>query len=377
LGNQDQAGTAWVQACINAGYPNNTDFNGASRYGCGYHLFNVNSRGNRNSAVYGYLPLVKDLPNFKLLLNAVVTKVLFSPRKVAYGVQLTLEGRNYTALAFREIILSAGGFGTPKLLMLSGIGLPSILTPLGIPVISNLPVGTKMMVHGDVTVRYNYPQVDFQAVYDVSSASTQYAQFGTGPFAYTGYFGEAFVKSDPSLAEPNLSIGTWIASGFTRQVGVQLALHQPQRTPGFLNITSTNIFAAPILNYNIWDSEYNVNASVAGLKIIRQIMSTYPATTIFGNETVPGPSYQTDAEIASYVRSQPLKLAHLWGGAVLGNDGDDTAVLDPRARVKGVTGLRVCDLSIVPGIMGGHPNGNVIMFGEKISDYIIQDNRDN
>jgi len=378
-GGEDQAGPAWVQSCINAGYPNNTDFNGPTRYGCGYHVFNINSKGIRASSAASYLPLVLQQKNFKILLHSLATKVLFTRDKTAYGVVVNIDGNNYTALASREIVLSLGAINGPKLLMLSGIGLPSILDPLGIPVISNLPVGTKMLSHGDVTVRYSYPQVDYPAVYDISSSSTSYAQFGTGPLASPAFFGTAFVKSNDSLAEPDLLLGTELASGFPRQIAIQLSIHQPVPTLGFLNISSTDINAPPYLYLNTWDSPVNVQKAVTGIRIIRHIMSLSPATTLFGNETLPGPTYQTDDELAAYVKTNTggTKTSHLWGGARLGNDGDNTAVLDPRARVKGVTGLRVCDLSIVPGICGGHPNANVIMFGEKIADMIIQDNTSN
>jgi len=151
--------------------------------------------------------------------------------------------------------------------------------------------------------------------------------------------------------------------------------YYPKGITGIISLTSTDPHVAPYFNFTPWSAPEDVTAVVEGMKAIRKIMKTYPANVTFGVETVPGPSVDDDDELAAYVRSNIPSIAHLWGGATLGNDGDSNAVLDWRARVKGVQHLRVCDLSIVPGFLGGGlPIANVVMFGERISDFIKQDN---
>jgi choline dehydrogenase len=372
---QDPSGPVFVQACINAGYPANDDFNGAVREGCGNHVFNINAQGIRDNSVNAYLAPALKRSNLQLILNSMVVQILFDSSKKATGVQFVRNNVTHIASARKEIIICAGTINTSKLLLLSGIGPSAHLLSKGITVISDLPVGHRIRVHAGATVIYQYPQAQFQSIYAITTPSEQYAQFGTGPLAASGFFGFAFVKSNNSLPEANLLLGV-IANTNPRQISLFLSLHQPYpNNNGVINLTSSNPNDPPFVFLNLWEDEYNVDAVVSGIKIGRTLMNTPPAPTLFGAEIQPGPLYVTDDELRAYVRTQAsAPKSHLWGGAPLGNYGDPTAVLDPRARVKGVTGLRVADLSIVPGICGGHPNANVVMFGERISYFILQDN---
>lgn len=371
----DKSGPIFVQACVNAGYPNNTDFNGATREGCGYHVFNIDNQGVRASSAHAYLAPALGRRNLRVVLHALVTKVKFNSTKHAVGVKFVKNGITYTVRAKKEIILSLGAINTPKLLMLSGVGPASLLQSFNITVLSDLPVGRRQKTHASANVVYEYPNETYANVYDISNTASQYARLGTGPLASAGFFGFGFVKTKPSLIEPNLLVGIYYAST-PRQMTVQISLHQPEGDElGFTNITSADPFAPPFVYLNVYQNEANVIAVAEGINISRTIMNTPPATTIFGAELVPGSSYQTAEQLRAYVRTQNGgSKTHIWGGACLGNDGDPNAVLDPRARVRGVHGLRVSDLSIVPRVLGGHPMANVIMFGERISSFILEDN---
>lgn len=374
----DPIGDIFNKACKNAGYGYTNDSNGPNYEGCSPTFFNINSKGIRASPVYAYVAPALVRRNFKLLTNALVVKVLFNttykpPR--AYAVSYEHNGKIYTVTARREIILSAGAFNTPKLLMLSGVGPANKLRSLGIPVVADLPVGQRMCIHPFFLTEFNYTSSAYNP-YDISSAATEYALYGTGIFASVGFPADGLIKTSPDLNNTNM----WIIVSATAPPGkvqvVGLNLGQIQNN-GTISLVSADYRVPPYFNYTIFENREDLRAFVNAFKAVRKIVRTAPANSAFGAETIPGPQIDTDAKLTQYVLNGggiPI-ITHLYGGAVMGNYGDKNAVLDPRARVLGVTGLRVADLSIVPGTLNGAPIANVVMFGEKISDMIKQDNR--
>jgi len=371
----------YVQTCVNLGLPNNTDFNGASRFGCGLHTTN-RIRGIRDSAANAYLPKVLNRPNFHLLIHGQVTKILFKndghslPR--AYAVELYKNGVKYTVQARKEIILTLGTLHTPKLLLLSGIGPAADLKRLGIPVVYDSPhVGKHLHNNQACFGTYEYPGANYPNGWQAATAVTEYAFNGTGPFAADGVLAWTYWNTKNGSAEPNYGTGLSVGNVLSSSSNLQVKVVQPQFAPvnpkmrGEVTLHSADPFDPPNVTIDLWKYQEDVDVTIAAIRLMRKILSSPPVNSVMGAEISPGPSYVTDKQLTTWIKATGEIVGHWSSTARIGND-PATSVLDPQLRVRGVTGLRVGDTSVVP-FYGYHIQATAVMLGERAAAFVLED----
>ena len=313
--------------------------------------------GKRHSAAAAFLLPVLQRPNLTTMTGALVTRLLFEGVRTI-GVEYLHEGMLHQVRINQEVILSAGAFDSPKLLMLSGIGDAAQLQAMGIPIVANLPgVGQNLQDHILAPVIY-------EATQDLHTATT------SNGIAEAALFLHSEGNLDPApdlelflgpilLAPPGVPAGF----GFTGVV----ALTHPQNI-GSVSLRSPDPKDAPILRLNYLQSPFDVQKLIAGIRLMRQLLHTAGFDEFRGREVVPSIDVQSDEAIEAYIREACVTLYHPVGTCKMGTD--PMAVVDPELRVHGVERLRVVDASIMPRITTGHTNAPTIMIGEKASDLI-------
>ncbi|MBC7997785.1 MAG: GMC family oxidoreductase N-terminal domain-containing protein [Leptolyngbya sp.] len=346
----------FVDAAVALGYNRNPDANGMQQEGAGLYQLTVKD-GKRHSAAAAFLVPILQRPNLTVTTGALVTRLLFEGTR-AVGVEYLHEGTLHQVRVNQEVILSAGAFDSPKLLMLSGIGDAKHLQALGVPVVVDLPgVGQNLQDHPIVHVVYQVAQ-------DLHAASTS-SIAEAGLFLHTEENQEIapdlqFLFGPVVLAPPAYA---YAGAGFTSLV----CLTHPQNI-GSVSLRSPNPQAAPMIRLNYLQSEADVQKLVTGIKSLRNLFHASAFDEFRGEEVAPGADKQSDAALEAYVREVCDTVYHPVGTCKMGTDS--MAVVDPELRVHGIEGLRVVDASIMPTITTGNTNAPTIMIGEKASDLI-------
>ncbi len=347
----------FIEAAAQLGYDRNPDFNGAQQEGAGLYQLTVKD-GKRHSAAAAFLVPILDRPHLTVQTSAVVTRLLFEGTRTV-GVEYLHQGTLHHVYVDQEVILSAGVFDSPKLLMLSGIGNADHLHALEIPVIADLPgVGQNLQDHLLVGIGYQ----STQALPPISPTSNLVE---AGLFLHSSRSNE--VAPDLQfLFSPALWIGSAIAPdipGFT----LIPALLNPQ-SRGTVTLQSTNPADPPAIQANYLQHETDLQVLIEGIKIARQLARSNAFDEIKGKEMAPGSEVISDAAFSAYIRQAANTFWHPVGTCKMGNDS--LAVVDAQLRVHGVAGLRVVDASIMPTITSGNTNAPTIMIGEKAADLI-------
>ena len=345
-----------IEAAVALGYPHNPDFNGASQLGVGLPQLNIKD-GKRHSTAAAFLVPILDRPNLTTITKALVTRLLFEGTRTI-GVEYLHEGTLHEVHVNQEVILSAGAFDSPKLLMLSGIGNADPLRSLNIPVVVDLPgVGQNLQDHPQVHVAY-------QATQELQIAPTCNIAEAT-----------LFLNTEnPSNAVPNLQFHfgpvIWVQPEFARSgSGFTFApsiTHPHSR--GSVCLRSSSPLDPPVIRMNFLQSEEDMQLLVAAIKIARQLAHSSRFDDLRGEEVAPSANATSDEAIRDYIRKACDTDYHIVGTCKMGTD--PMAVVDSQLRVHGVEGLRVVDASIMPDITTGNTNAPTIMIGEKAADLI-------
>jgi choline dehydrogenase len=255
------------------------------------------------------------------------------------------------------VILSAGAFDSPKLLMLSGVGDAAHLQAMGISVVVDLPgVGQNLQDHILATVGYQATQdLHFARTSSLGEAGLFLHSEGNSEIApdLQFFFGPQFLPPGYTPSE----------FGFT---GVVTLTH-PQNI-GSVRLRSAAPKDAPMFRMNYLHSETDVQKLVAGIRLMRQLFHTSSFDEFRGAEIAPGAEIESDEALIAYIRDTASTMWHPVGTCKMGTDS--MAVVDPELRVHGVEGLRVVDASIIPTITTGNTNAPTIMIGEKAADFI-------
>ena len=346
----------FVDAAVALGYDHNPDVNGMQQEGVGLYQLTIED-GKRHSAAAAFLLPILDRPNLTVTTGALVTRLLFEGT-CTVGVEYLHEGTLHQVRVNREVILSAGAFDSPKLLMLSGIGDAEHLKALGIPVVADLPgVGQNLQDHPVVSVAH-------EATQDLHKASTS-SIAEAGLFLHT----EGNLNAAPDLQflfGPVVLVPLGYdhsGLGFTSFV----CLTHPQNI-GSVSLRSRDPKDTPMIQMNYLQSEADVEKLVAGIKLLRNLFGASAFDEFRGEEIAPGADKQSNAALVTYVREACDTVYHPVGTCKMGTD--PMAVVDPELRVHGVEGLRVVDASIMPTITTGNTNAPTIMIGEKAADFI-------
>jgi choline dehydrogenase-like flavoprotein len=369
----------FVRAAQEAGLPYNPDFNGERQEGCG--LYQVTQRnGRRCSAAVAYLRPAMTRRNLTVRTGAQATRIVIE-RGRAVGVDYVQgTGEPQRARAEREVLITAGAVGSPKLLLLSGIGPADELRPLGIEPVHDLPgVGRNFQDHVDVYViselngphSYNRHTRPHRQLW----CAAQYYLFGCGPITSNLAEAGGFWFVDEAARSPDIQFHFLPGSGL--EAGVKaLGEHgctlnscflRP-RSRGTVKLASADPFAAPLIDPNYFAEEYDRRISIGGFRLAREIMAQPAFRPFLRAERLPGPEVQSDAELMAYARQHGKTDYHPVGSCKMGID--PMAVVDPELRVHGVAGLRVCDSSIMPQLVSSNTNAPTIMIGEKAADLV-------
>ena len=377
----------FTQAGVQAGYPHNTDFNGAEQEGFGpYQVTHRN--GERFSAAKAYLTPNLLRPNLQVLTGAQALRVRFEGRR-AVGVDVRMGGTERTLKARREVILSAGALQSPQLLMLSGVGPGAHLQALGLPVLHDLPgVGQHLHDHIDVVQVVDAP--GHHDLFGLSLAGAARALRGVFEWRrhrtglLTTNFGEggAFIRSTPGELVPDLQlhfvVGKLVDHGrqtvFGHGYSCHVCLLRP-KSRGSVTLASPDPLATPLIDPAFLSDDDDATRLVRGFKLMRQILAQPALAQYGGSEVATSAAAQTDAQIEAYVRQHADTIYHPVGTCRMGPAGqaaDGGSVVDAELRVHGLQGLRVVDASVMPQIVGGNTNAPTIMIAEKAADLVRQ-----
>lgn len=382
---------AFVQAGVQAGHPANADFNGAEQEGVGLYQV-THKNGERFSAAKAYLTPHRDRPNLQVFTDALVTRIVFDPaagRPRATGVAWRPQGGRGAeqVLALKpggEVLLSAGAFGSPQVLMLSGIGPGEHLQALGIPVLHDLPgVGAHLHDHPDVVLVADAPGatdlfgLSLRGVGRMLQGAWEWRRQRTGLLTTNFAEAGAFLRSQSDEAVPDLQlhfvVGKLVDHGrqtaFGHGYSCHVCLLRP-RSRGTLRLAHTDPQAAPLIDPAFLQDPDDLARLVRGFKLMRHLLSQ-PALASRGcRESAVSRDAQSDAQIEQFIRRHADTIYHPVGTCRMGPDPASGAVTDARLRVHGVDGLRVIDASVMPAIVGGNTNAPVIMMAEKAVDMI-------
>ncbi len=369
---------AYFKAAGELGIPFNPDMTGEKQDGVGYYqLTQRNVR--RSSASIAYLNPARGRKNLTIRTGAQVLKIIVEKGR-AVGVELAGEG---VVRAERELILSSGAIGSPRLLMLSGIGPADHLKSVGVPVVFDQPgVGSDLQDHLDLFViaectgphtydRYAKPHLSVLA-------GLQYILSKTGPVASSLFETGGFWYADPEARSPDIQFHLGLGSGIEAGVaamengGVTLnSAYLRPRSRGTVRLSSADPLAAPLIDPNYWEDPYDREMSIRGLKLAREIMRQDALKPFVKAERLPGPEVSTDEDYFNYACAHAKTDHHPAGTCRMGSD--PAAVVDPRLKFNGIEGLRVVDASIMPTVVSSNTNAPTIMIAEKAADMIRAD----
>jgi len=366
---------AYFDAAKAIGIPRNEDLTSETPEGVGYYQL-TQRNVMRSSTSKAYLGPARNRPNLTVRTGAQVLRIVIE-NGCAAGVEIAGEGILY---AEREVILSAGAIGSPRLLQLSGIGPADHLRQLGIPVVLDQPgVGSNFHDHLDLFViaectgPHTYDR--FAKPHMSVLAGLQYLLTRNGPVASSLFETGGFWWADREARSPDiqfhLGLGSGIEAGVAAmpQGGVTLnSAYLRPRSRGTVRLASSDPLAAPLIDPNYWADPYDREMSIRGLKLAREIMAQAPLKPYVLAERLPGPDVRTEEDYFNYACAHAKTDHHPAGTCRMGSD--PAAVVDPSLRFNGIEALRVVDASVMPQVVSSNTNAATIMIAEKAADMI-------
>jgi choline dehydrogenase len=317
----------------------------------GYYQKNILD-GKRHSVADAFLTPVLSRPNLEVRSQCHATRLIIEGKRVT-GIEYVRDGKPERARAAREIILSGGVIDTPKLLMLSGIGPADHLKTIGIPVVADVQgVGRNFQDHLKLSIRWN----------------------GKTELPGSTVTAGMFVRSDPGNYGEPPDLQFYVGRGVEtpdRFITITVSLVFP-KSRGSVTLRSADPTAAPIIRANYLQEQADVAALVRGVRLARWFGEADAYADLKADEILPGPAVTSQADLEAFVRRDSDTIYHGAGTCKMGPNTDQTAVVDPSLRVRGVDGLRVADGSIMPEVVNATTNAACVMIGEKASDLVRQ-----
>ncbi len=366
---------AFVDACAQAGIARTDDFNGTRQEGAGVYQTTARN-GRRCSAAVGYLRPARARANLSVATGCRARRILVEHGR-AVGVAYEQGGKAMQARASREVIVTAGGIGSPLLLLRSGIGPAEHLREVGVPVVHDLPgVGRNLQDHYTIDLTYElsgphgldrYHRRHWKAL-----AALQYALLRRGPAISNIVEGGAFLRADPASGSPDTQLhfvaGAGPTEGFpplpARDGCMINAYVLRPRSRGSLTLRGADPDAPPAIDPNFLADPEDVRLTLAAVTRMREIMRQPAFGPFVKGEYLPGP----DADLEAYVRAAGRTGYHPSGACRMGVDA--LAVVDPELRVRGLGGLRVCDSSVMPSLVSSNTNAPTMMIAERASEFL-------
>jgi choline dehydrogenase len=379
---------AWVEACISAGIPVNPDYNGEHYEGVGFLQFNTR-RGWRVGAREAFLRPALKRGGIRLLQGAQVQRILFDGSR-ASGVEVIQGSRRTTLRCTREVILCAGAIQSPQLLELSGIGNADVLQQAGVNVFHHLPaVGENLHDHLHTRLCFEVRGVDtlnqiMPSAWRKAVMGARWLLAGDGLMSVSGQIAHALARSESDAARVETKLQLhWLTSPDARDPhklvldeypGVSVGTFPLRpRSRGHVHIQSPDAAQPPAMVANYLAHEQDRKHTVAAIRLARRIMEQPALASWIVRETRPSVQAQSDDELLAYVRGIAQTSYHPVGSCRMGSDPD--SVVDARLRVRGVTGLRVADASVMPTMPSANTNAPAMMIGDRAARFLLEDLR--
>ncbi|HEY5389091.1 MAG TPA: GMC family oxidoreductase N-terminal domain-containing protein [Solirubrobacteraceae bacterium] len=355
-----------IEAAAQAGHERNPDFNGARQEGVGRFQFNQRD-GLRWSTADAFLHPARERSNLDVLAHALSTRILFEGERAA-GVEIVRDDELIEVRAQREVILSAGSYQSPVLLMLSGIGPAEHLTALGIEVRTDLPVGDNLQDHCMANLNYLTSEPGLFGA--LTPENFELLSQGRGPLTSNGPEGAAFIRTRPDLDGPDVqfhfSPSLFFDEGLTAPHDHGVAFGPVVIKPtsrGFVRLRTPRPDSKPVVLCNFLTTEEDRASMLAGARIALEV-AAQPALAAVIREAYSAPASDSDADIMAWARRASQTVYHPTSTCAIG------AVVDNSLRVVGAEGLRVADASVMPTITRGNTHAATIMIAEKAADLI-------
>jgi len=382
------ASQAFIEAlAATAGVKKIDDYNGESQEGAAVCQQNA-SGGLRYSSSIGYLDR-HGLPNLTVTTGALITRVVIDQGR-ATGVDVITQAGPGTIRAAREVILCAGVYGSPQLLMLSGIGPAEHLRRHGIAVVADLPVGDNLHDHLFVPMTYCMPSArnrgttPYFAGGVVKEAIRGDTWMGRTVFEVLGFVRSSQASGSGDPPDLQIHVLPWSYPFPNQDAPVR---HKVDKRPaltimptliypksrGTVRLASADPSAAPVIDPGYLTDPDDTRLLLEGMELIRAVMASKVIADQVSVELSPGAGYPDRAALAAELPNRATSVYHAVGTCRMGTD--ERAVVDPELRVRGVDGLRVADASIMPAITGGNTNAPAMMIGERCAGFIAPGRR--
>jgi choline dehydrogenase-like flavoprotein len=370
---------AMIEAGEEMGLPRRDELNHPDLEGVGYYSHTIKA-GRRVSSAAAFLRPIRHRRNLTVKTRALVTKVAFDGEQARH-VHARVDGRATSFRADREIIISGGTIMSPQILQLSGIGPADRLRSVGVPVVHDSPaVGENMLEHVCISLPHRLVgQSGLNRQYrgiGLLPGLARYLAFHDGAMATGPFEVGAFARSGDDADRPDLQL---YLSAYSRISGS----YKPEKVPGmtiygqmlratstgWVRIASPDPEASPSIQPNWLSTRHDQDRAVAMVRYMREYVQQKALKTVVGQELAPGEEYQTYEEILAVFRRTLTSGLHAVGTCAMGTD--PASVVDGELRVRGVSGLRVADCSVMPGLISGNTNGPAMALGWKAADLIL------
>ena len=375
---------SFKEAAVEAGIPEIDDFNEGNNFGVSYFKVNQNA-GLRWNTVKAFLKPIKNRKNLTILSKCEVSKIILDNKKTK-GVEVFRNGKLEEIFVNREIILTSGSVGSPKILELSGIGNPEILKKLGIKTeVENKNIGENLQDHLQLRVIYKLENAKTlnqkaNSILGKLGIGLEYAFKRTGPMSMAPSQLGVFAMSDNSYDTPNLQFHVQPLSldkfgeplhnfpGLTASV-----CNLNPQSRGNVHIVSRDHRVAPSIDPNYLSAEQDKIVAAQSIKLARRIISQPAMKKYNPQEFAPGIQFQSEEDLKKVAGDIGTTIFHPVGTCAMGNS--ISSVTDSSLKVRGVEGLRVADASIMPTITSGNTNAPTLMIAEKASEMILNSNK--
>lgn len=374
---------AFNAAMATLGFDPCQDFNTPAPNGYGYRQGTI-WQGRRVSTASAYLRPAMSRPNLSVLTHTMTRRILFEGRR-AVGVEIQQQAQVLKLKADKEVVLSAGAFHSPHILLNSGVGDPAHLKEIGVPLQHALPaVGAHLHDHPATYIALDSDDptsyaLSWKALPRDIVQIVQYLLFRSGPLASNLFETNAYITSQEGLDRPDMQVVFQPArrnkKPFPIPLGhgfaISLVCLYPE-SRGQVRLASNDPLAAPLIDPALGSAPADIETLKRGLRLARDIVGQASFSTYQATERLPGPqvSNEDDAALEQYIRDTLATVHHPGGSCRMGPDALDS-VVDPQLKVHGLDGLRVADASIYPRLVGGNSNASVVAIAEKCADMML------